>query len=329
MIKSAVIGCGAVSECHLQAIKQYNNVELVAVCDIKAERAKEKADKYGCRYYTDYKELYETEKPDCVHLCLPHYLHVPVAVYFLNKNVNVFLEKPLAISLEEGEELIKTAQKSEANIGICFQNRYNPSVKRLKEIIDKKGLGTVIGTKAEVTWNRTKEYYTESGWRGKMTTEGGGVLINQSIHMLDLMQWLFGDISVIKGHAFTDRDGNYIDVEDTACINLTFANGINGIFYATTDYCENSSVFLEIIGTNGTARILGSSLDVLYSDGTSERIIDDTVNPIKHYWGTSHPEIIADFYNNIKEKPFWISPEEALKTLRIIKEVQKQSGYIK
>ena len=143
------------------------------------------------------------------------------------------------------------------------------------------------------------------------------------------MSSLFGDISVIKGHAFTDRDGNYIDVEDTACINLTFANGINGIFYATTDYCENSSVFLEIIGTNGTARILGSSLEVLYSDGTSERIIDDTVNPIKHYWGTSHPEIIADFYNNIKEKPFWISPEEALKTLRIIKEVQKQSGYIK
>ena len=161
-----------------------------------------------------------------------------------------------------------------------------------------------------------------------MATEGGGVLINQSIHTLDLMQWLMGDVISVKGHAFTDRNEDYLDVEDTACINLSFANGITGLFYATVNYCENSSISLEITGTKGTASLSGSNLEVAYSDGTTEKICDDSVNRIKSYWGTSHPAIIADFYDNINEKPFWISPREAMKTLRIIKEVQRQSGYI-
>lgn len=327
MIKSAVIGCGVVSVCHLDAVKASDMAELVAVCDIIEERAKATAKEYGCAYYTDYKEMISSEKLDCVHICLPHWLHAPVAVYCLENNVNVVLEKPIASSIEGGEAIVEAAKKSSANIAVCFQNRYNNVSLTLKKLIDDGKLGKLKGARGAVTWSKPRSYYLDSDWRGKWATEGGGVLINQSIHTLDLMQWLMGGkVESVKGHASTDYH-DYVEVEDTASINLTFEGGVHGIFYATTSYCENSPIFLEISGEKGIAEINGGNLTVRYADGTVEVANNDSTSPNgKDYWGNAHASIISDFYKNLENGPFWISPEEAMKTLRILKEVYRQSG---
>lgn len=304
----------------------YDKVKLVAVCDIVEERAKKAAEEYRCKYYLDYKEMLEKEKIDCVHICLPHWLHDKVAVYCLKKNINVILEKPLAATVKGGEAIIKAAAKSKANIGICFQNRYNNASIRLKEIVEEGKLGNIQCARGFVTWSKDDSYYTDSDWKGKWKTEGGGVLINQAIHTLDLMQWLMGDVTDVSGHAFNDRFP-FIEVEDTATINLNFANGTRGIFYATNTYKANSLIVLEIHGDAGNAIIRGSTLEVTYKDGTTEHVTKDSSipNPGHEYWGTAHTKLICDFYDHIKEKPFWISPEEAMKTLSIIKKVYSQS----
>ncbi len=329
MIRSVVIGCGVVSVCHMDAIKDHKDAILVAVCDTVEERAKAAAEQYGCAYYTDYKEMIEKEKPDCAHICLPHWLHAPVAVYCLERDVNVMLEKPVASSLEGGKEIIEAVKKSKADLAVCFQNRYNNVSIRLKEILDEGKLGALKGARAAVTWTKQKEYYLDSPWRGKWATEGGGVLINQSIHTLDLMQWYMGEVESITGHAFTDYH-KYIEVEDTSSINLTFKNGTHGIFFATTAYCDNPSIFLEICGEKGTATIDGPILTVRYEDGTTETANNDSTAPNgKDYWGNAHSNIISDFYAGLGKTPFWISAEEGMKTLRILKEVYRQSGIEK
>ena len=329
MIRAVVIGCGVVSVCHMDAIKNNTDAQLVAVGDIVEERAKEAAEKYGCAYYTDYKEMLEKEQPDCAHICLPHWLHSPVAVYCLERDVNVMLEKPIASSLEGGEAIVRAVKNSKADLAVCFQNRYNNVSVKLREILNEGKLGQLKGARAAVTWTKQKEYYLDSPWRGKWSTEGGGVLINQSIHTLDLMQWYMGEVESIKGHAFTDYH-DYIEVEDTSSINLTFKNGTHGIFFATTAYCENPSIFLEICGENGVAVIDGPLLTVRYADGTEEMANNDSTAPNgKDYWGNAHAHIIADFYKGLGKKPFWISAEEGMKTLRILKEVYRQSGIEK
>lgn len=156
-------------------------------------------------------------------------------------------EKPLAVNAEEGLELVKLQRKyPNIKIGICFQNRYNATFQALHEIVESKTYGEVIGVKGLVTWFRPESYYTDKPWRGQMATAGGGVLINQSIHTLDLMQFLCGKIASIKGTVSQLLDYD-IEVEDTASAHIKFENKANGMFFATNANFGNSSVELQII----------------------------------------------------------------------------------
>ena len=184
-LRVGVIGLGDVSMIHLHSIKSSEKAELVAVCDIDETKS---GLIENVNFYTDYIEMIQKEQLDCVHICLPHYLHYPVTKEVANLGVNVLLEKPLCLDTEEAEKFIELSDSIDTNICICLQNRYNNTVENLKEIINSDVYGKVIGIKGLVTWNRSKEYYTVKPWRGKMEFAGGGVMINQSVHTLDLMQ---------------------------------------------------------------------------------------------------------------------------------------------
>ena len=135
-MKVAVIGCGNVSVMHFNALKENPDTEIIAVADIKPERADEKAAEYGARAYYSFDELLENETPDCIHICTPHYLHTPMAIKALNKGINVLLEKPCSVSADEVAALRKAEKSSKKQLGICFQNRYNACVREAKKIID-------------------------------------------------------------------------------------------------------------------------------------------------------------------------------------------------
>ena len=179
-LKTVIAGCGKIFPMHAVPVSRDPHAVLTAVCDVKPERAGAAAERFGCRAYTDFEVMLEQEKPDVVHICTPHYLHVPMTIYALERNINVFMEKPPAISFDQLEELKKAAAKSDAQLGFCYQNRYNASIRAAKDLIDSGKAGKVLGARAFVTWCRGAAYYTESGWRGSLKTEGGGVLIQEN-----------------------------------------------------------------------------------------------------------------------------------------------------
>lgn len=169
-----IIGCGAIHEIHARAIAGSEFGELIAVADIVEEKAKASGSKNNCEYYTDYKKLLEDERIDVVHICTPHYLHSQTSIDVMRSGKNVFTEKPMAINCDTALEMIKVSEETGKKLGVCFQNRYNSTSIRLKEILDSGKVGRIIGAKAFVTWFRDEKYYTESGWRGTWEKEGGG-----------------------------------------------------------------------------------------------------------------------------------------------------------
>lgn len=300
-MKVAVIGCGNVSVMHFNALKENPDTEITAVADIKPERADKKAAEFGAEAYYDFDELLANEELDCVHICTPHYLHTPMAVKALNKGINVILEKPCSVSMKETEELRNAEKASGKQLGICFQNRYNACVREAKKIIESGEMGCVKSVRAFVTWHRDEKYYSDD-WHGTLDKECGGVLINQSIHTMDLVQYLGGKCKKVTAHVSTDRLKGIIEVEDTASALLELENGVTAVFYATLAYAENSDVFVEITLENGKLRLEGEKLYSIGKDGKLTEVTEkpDTVYHGQRYWGSGHSVLIDDFYYCLK-----------------------------
>ena len=214
-MKTCLVGCGGIAAVHGSVLTSGIDTEFVAAADIKPEKAQTYAENFHTKPYPSLESMLDAEKPDVLHICTPHYLHVPMTIYALERNINVFMEKPPAISFDQLEELKKAAAKSEAQLGFCYQNRYNASIRAAKDLIDSGKAGKVLGARAFVTWCRGAAYYTESGWRGSLKTEGGGVLINQSVHTQDLLCFLLGDPTTVDATMTNQHLKDVIEVEDT------------------------------------------------------------------------------------------------------------------
>ncbi len=300
-MKVAVIGCGNVSVMHFNALKDNPDTEIVAVADTKPERADKKSEEFGAKAYYDFDQLLENEELDCVHICTPHYLHTPMAIKALNKGINVLLEKPCSVSMKEIEDLRSAEKASGKQLGICFQNRYNTCVREAKRIIDSGEMGKVKSVRAFVTWMRDEKYYSDD-WHGTLDKECGGVLINQSIHTMDLVQYLGGKSKKVTAHVSTDKLRGIIEVEDTASVLLELENGATAVFYATLAYAENSEVFIEITLENGKLRLEGEKLYMIDKDGNFAEVTGktDAVYHGQRYWGSGHSVLINDFYYCLK-----------------------------
>jgi predicted dehydrogenase len=325
-LRVGVVGCGDVAAIHLDAILADPDVTAVGVCDVHPGRRDAAARRAGCPGFADLAALLDAAAPDVVHVCTPHHTHAGLAVQCLARDVSVLLEKPIAHTLADGERLAITAEDSGATLGVCFQNRYNDTARALRELLDGGTLGRVLGGRATVHWFREAAYYADRDWRGRRATAGGGVLMNQAIHTLDLLQWYLGPVTDVRGVAATLALPGMIEVEDTAAIRMRHGE-ITSVFHATNGHVENSPVTVEIVTERARAR-LEDALTVAWDDGRVEVVAPAArATGERAYWGLSHALLIDDFYRHVRAgKRFWIDAPAALETLRIIDAVYDQSA---
>lgn len=323
----ALIGCGAISSVHLKAISQISTAKLIAVVDTNAELAAKTAETYQCSYYTDYLEMLKNPDIDVVHICTAHYLHAPMAVDALRAGKHVLTEKPMAETKEAAQTMLRAAEANpNVQLGVIFQNRYNPASQLMKKAAQSSELGKLLCLKGIVTWCRDASYY-ETEWKGKWATEGGGVLINQSIHTLDILQWIGGEVSSIKGTMSTDSLEGVIEVEDTVHAHLTYRNGATAVFYATNAYGVNSPPEIELVFEKGKLVLTG---DTLYQmiDGEQTMLTSPEANNlgVKSYWGISHGTQIADFYDHILNgRSYGLNGPEGFKAFNLVMDIYESS----
>lgn len=326
ILNTAIIGCGTIFGNHAEAVAALGTSRLYAVCDEDRKKAEEAAQRFDCRCFTDYREMLKDENIDVVHICTPHYLHAPMAVEAMRRGKHVLTEKPVSVCVGQALEMNRVSKETGKVLGVCFQNRYNSTSLRIKEILLSGNAGRILGAKAIVTWNRQAAYYTGSSWRGSREKEGGGVLINQAIHTLDLIQWFMGEVDSLKAHVDTRLLKGIIEVEDTADATITFKNGSSCIFYATNNYMADSPIELEIICEKAVIS-LRNKLTVTYSDGAVEQVAEiDSGSGEKAYWGCSHKHLIRDFHEKLREgREFELTGEQGIKTIEIIEAIYKSS----
>ena len=322
-MRVAIIGCGSISGNHASAILDCG-CEICALCGILPEQATKLAEKFGISapIYTDYIEMLERETPDSVHICTPHYLHVPMICEVLGRNINVLCEKPLAIDEEGLCAVLAAEEASSATLGVCLQNRYEESMLALRELA-RGGVSTAAGI---MIWDRGEAYYASGEWRGKWATEGGGVMINQALHTLDLFQWIFGMPKFVTAHIANDHLKGVIEVEDMTAALFETEDGRRFNFYATTSASGNLPAQLQAVLSDG--RKVFATNDILIVGEEHIERNASTEQPIgKSVWGTGHRKLIADFYRHVSDgKPFPISGKEAAAVIRLILAIYASKG---
>ena len=319
----AVIGCGAISANHVAAILASGN-EICALCDVdpaQAEKLVKRMELSDIPFYTDYQTLLDEQKPDAIHVCTPHDLHAPITIAALERNVNVLCEKPLCISLEQLAELRVAMSKTQAQLGVCQQNRYEPSMLRLKEMT-KDGIS---GAFAFVVWKRDEKYYRSGAWRGTVAHEGGGVMINQALHTLDMMQWVCGFPTHVTAHVSNDSLRGVIEVEDTASACFTLPDGTRMQFFATNACGADFPVQLQVKLKSGEMIEAQNKMFTVNNQLTLSN--DEKVEIGKQVWGTGHKRLVGHFYECLaKGEHFPIDLEEASKVVRLILAMYRSNG---
>ena len=327
-VRTVVVGCGDISVVHLAAIRDLEGVELVGVCDVDEQRATDTAAEHGVPLYADYRAMFDDLRPDVTHVCTPHDQHASVAVDAVERGIHVVLEKPIAHTLAEGQRVLDaTHARPEVKVAVCFQNRYNLAAQEAHRLIAGGHLGAVRGASATVAWHRTPEYYDRRAWRGQRAHSGGGVLINQAIHTLDLLLWLLGPVARVGSRIGTFALGDYVDVEDTAQLVMSHENDSRSVLFATVANTVDSPVSIEIDTERALLEIRGD-LTLRYADGRTEVVEERRATPTgRAYWGVSHEVLVADFYRTLSDRePFWIGPAEGMAALAVLDQVYRAAG---
>lgn len=317
----SIIGCGNIAKVHASVLIGVDGVRITGFVDPIRKRAETLAAEYGSPeacVYASMAELFSNQTLDAVHLCTPHDLHAEQAMTALDHGCHVFMEKPPAIDWDGFERLRERAARSDRRVAVCFQNRYNDGFLRALDLVRRGKLGSVVGCKGIVTWNRERGYYAGSDWKGTWAREGGGVLINQAIHTLDLMTQLMGKPIELEASFANHRLKSVIEVEDTIEAYVRYEKG-DAIFYATNAYFDDSTPFIEVICTDGKLRLEGNRLETFDGDGRST-VYDPPSAAVggKAYWGDSHPRCIRDFYDGIRNgTPNRVSLDSAADSFRL------------
>jgi predicted dehydrogenase len=250
-IHIGLIGGGNISETHARAARAIPGVEISAIHGTNPEKVARLCREHGGTPYQDFNAFLQHRPMDLVIIGSPSGLHAEQGIAAARSGLHVLTEKPIEISAVRADALIAAANKSNVHLGVIFQDRTKPHIRQLKSWLDQGLLGKVLFVDASVKWYRPPEYYANSRWRGTLALDGGGALINQGVHTIDLLLWLLGD--VVRVQARTAALLHKIEAEDTAVATLEFASGALGIFHATTAAYPGYPRRVEISGTEGTA----------------------------------------------------------------------------
>jgi len=250
-LKFAVIGCGRIAPSHLEGIKTAPHAELVAVCDIVEDKSKKAAEEYGLsKWYTDAETMLKSEDIDVCCVCTPSGLHREIACLAANYGKHILCEKPLEVTSEKMQEMIDTCRKNNVKLGAIFQRRTFDGAIKVKEIVESGALGKVTMADVSMKYYRDQEYYDSDTWRGTWEYDGGGALMNQGIHGVDMLSWIMGGIHSV--YARCDRLRWDIETEDTAVVCVKYKSGALGVIQGTTTAYPGLDTVFSFHGSEGS-----------------------------------------------------------------------------
>ncbi len=255
----SLVGCGRISRNHVDAISRIDGLEIAAVSDADAERAKSVADPLGVPWFTSYEKMLADVESDIVSICTPSGLHPAQGVLAAKSGRHVVTEKPMAISLKGADELVQACDANNVNLFVVKQNRLNEPVKMLKKAVDSGRFGRLYMASCTVFWARPQDYYDQASWRGTWEFDGGAFM-NQASHYVDLIQWLMGPVESVM--AKTATLARKIETEDSGVAVLRFRSGALGVIEVTMlTYPKNMEGSITLLGEKGTAKIGGTAVN--------------------------------------------------------------------
>ncbi len=284
-VRIGVIGTGGMGSGHCSWMHETPEAQLTCVCDIDPAVVKETSEKFGVPGYTDARDLLKSRLVDAVILATPHYFHPTIAIEAFKRRIHVLSEKPIAVTVKSADRMLDAAEKSGCVFGVMYQMRALGRMQLAKKIVDEGRLGEIYRTSLVVGWYRSQAYYNSGGWRATWTGEGGGVLINQAPHFLDLYAWLGGMPVRLTGNTRTRIHD--IEVEDEAFGLLEYANGAHGYLYASTTEVPGHEQ-IEICGDKGKLMLQGSTIRVWQN----KQPIREHSRTAKEMWGSPGSEEI-------------------------------------
>ena len=246
-----IIGCGMISEFQSDAIQKVPGARVVAFYDTQRAAAEARAAQFGGKVYTSVEDLVKDPMVDAVSICTPSGMHMEAAVIAANAHKHVMVEKPMEVTVERVDQIIAACRNNGVKLGAIFPRRFMDSSQVLKQAIDSGRFGTIVLASVSIRWFRTQEYYAKGGWRGTYRYDGGGALMNQGIHGIDLLQWLMGGVEKVSAFTGT-RAHTGIEVEDVAAASLLFRSGALGMIEGTTGSWPGERIRIAISGTTGT-----------------------------------------------------------------------------
>ncbi len=332
--KFAIIGCGQIAERHAEQIKKKG--QLIAVCDIVKEKANDFAGKFSAEAYYDFEELLLQETGvDIISVCTPNGLHGVHSIKSLLAGKHVLCEKPMAISSDDAKQMIETEKRTGKKLFVVKQNRYNPPVVFVKQLIDENKLGAISGFQINCFWYRPASYYN-SPWKGTQKMDGG-ILFTQFSHFIDLLYWLLGDVSEAKGIRQNFLHKDCIEFEDTGVGYLKMnTGGIGTINYTINSTHKNMEGSLTLFGEKGTVKIGGqylNELEYFSIEGESKPSLQQgkPANEYGFYEGSmsNHDKVYEHLIKAIEDpRHNFINSEETLKTIEIIEKIYKASPLL-
>lgn len=312
----ALIGCGRISTNHIKAAVN-NKLNIVAVCDILPEAMENVLSKHGLekdtsiKRYTDYKQMIEENNITLISIATESGIHAEIALYCIDKGINVIIEKPMAMSMKDAEEIIRRSEEKGVKVSACHQNRFNIAVQEMRQALENGRFGTISHGSIHVRWNRNQDYYTQAPWRGTWAQDGG-CLMNQCIHGIDLLRWMMGN-EVDEVYGVTKQQfHDYLECEDIGMAVVKFKNGAVGTIEGTTNvYPKNLEETLYLFGENGTVKLGGKSTNNIDVWDFKEETDADQKNKgleeaTSNVYGNGHTSLFADVMDAIENdrKPY-------------------------
>lgn len=307
-MKYALVGCGRVSPNHIKAAVE-NGFEILAVCDIDNSHIDDMfsravaCNSEGIRRYYSFTEMYDKEKPELISIALPSGLHAEAALEAIRRGINVIIEKPMAMSIEDADEIIRLSEELNVKVAACHQNRFNIAVQEMRAALEKGRFGKLSNAAITVRWGRGESYYKQADWRGKFESDGG-TLMNQCIHGIDLLRWMCGD-ELVRVYGATRRQYHpYIEAEDVGTAVFEFANGVIATVEGTVNVPDfDMEEHLTLIGSEGVAKLGGTSANTIEvwkfldnPDDSKDGFHEKTAN----VYGNGHTSLFRDMKDAVE-----------------------------
>lgn len=335
-IKFGIVGCGRIAERHAKHILNHPEAELTGVYDIKESKSEQFARQFNTSAKSTLEELLSDKDIDIINICSPNGVHYEGAMQALEHNKNVLVEKPMALKKSHCEEMINKSLKIDKKLFVVKQNRFNPPVAALKELIQSNKLGKIYQVVINCFWNRNEDYYADSDWKGTKLLDGG-TLYTQFSHFIDIFYYLFGDIEVIGGILSNIHLKDVIEFEDTGNFIFAFKNGALGSFnYTTSAFGQNMEGSITVFAENGTIKIGGQYLNALDYQKTNGFDIENLPmsgpsNDYGHYQGSmsNHDKLLHNVIQALKgRESIMTNAFEGMKIVEIIENFYKAGKWI-